>query len=81
MENNYLIIKYLNNNEKILKFISESNKQFENRLLYIKKLESYNLPYKEAINLSKIWYSIKIKKCKYPLEIYNNVMLYDKYYN
>ena len=77
MENNYLIIKYLNNNEKILKFISESNKQFENRLLYIKKLESYNLLYKEAINLSKIWYSIKIKKCKYSLEIYNNVMLYD----
>ena len=78
MENNYIIIKYLNDNIKILQYISESNNQFNNRLIYIKKLENNNLNYKEAIRISKIWYSIKYKKCKYPLEIYNYVIQFDK---
>ena len=61
----------------IIKFVEESNLQFYNRLLFIKKLEDNNINKKEAIRLSKIWYCIKYKKCKYPLEIYNNIMLFD----
>ena len=61
----------------IIKFIEESNEQFSNRLLYIKKLEKNNINIKEAIRLSKIWYCIKYKKCKYPSEIYNYIMLFD----
>ena len=79
MENNFIIIDYLNQNIKILQFISESDYQFNERLLFIKKLETFISPpnNKEAIRLSKIWYSIKFKKCTYPLEIYNNILQYD----
>ena len=49
----------------IIKFVEESNLQFYNRLLFIKKLEDNNINKKEAIRLSKIWYCIKYKKCKY----------------
>jgi len=78
MEHNYIIIQYLNNNCKILQFLSESNKQFSNRLTYIKKLEKNNINIKEAVRLSKIWYSIKYKNCTYTNDIYNYVMNYDK---
>ena len=65
------------NNNSISKFIDESNIQFNNRILYIKKLEENNINLKEAIRLSKIWYCIKYKNCKYSLEIHNNIMYYD----
>ena len=78
MENNFEIIEYKNENKKILKYISESNNQFENRLKYIKILEKNNIDFKEACRISKIWYSIKYKKCMYPIEIYKYVMEYDK---
>ena len=77
MENEYVIIKYLNDDIKILKYISESNNQFNNRLIFISKLENKNINYKEALRLSKIWFSIKYKKCTYSYEIYNYVMQYD----
>lgn len=77
MENEYVIIKYLNDDIKILKYISESSNQFNNRLIFINKLENKNINYKEALRLSKVWFSIKYKKCTYPYEIYNNVMQYD----
>ena len=77
MENNYHIIEYLNDKIKILQYLSESNNQFNNRLLYIKKLENNKLNYKEAIRMSKIWYSIKYKKCKYQQEIYNYIMKFE----
>ena len=78
MENNYIIIQYLDNNYKILQYLSESNKQFTNRLVYLQKLEKCNINIKEAIRLSKIWYSIKYKNCTYTNDIYNYVMNYDK---
>ena len=78
METNYLIITYLNEDVKILKYISESDNQFNNRLLFIKKLENNNIKYKEALRLSKIWYSIIYKKCIYSNDIYNYIMSLDK---
>jgi hypothetical protein len=77
MENEYVIIKYLNDDINILKYISESNNQFNNRLIFMSKLEKKNINYKEALRLSKIWFSIKYKKCTFPYEIYNYVMQYD----
>ena len=65
MENEYLTIKYLNEQVKILRYIGESNHQFNKRLNYIKMAEEKNIPAKEAIRLSKIWFCIVYKKCKY----------------
>ena len=68
----------MSDNKYFTKFISESDYEFQNRLLFIKKLENNNIDIKEAIRLSKIWYCIKYKKCKYPNEIYTNIMSLDK---
>ena len=65
MENEYKIIEYSGNKVVILKFISESITEFDQRLCYIKKLENNNISWKEAKELSLLWYSIKFKKCKY----------------
>jgi hypothetical protein len=50
----------------IIQFISESDTQFKTRLEYIKSLDK-SLDIKEAIRLSKIWYCIKYKYCKYDI--------------
>ena len=65
METNYKIITYKGENVNILQYQSESNNQLKQRLDYIKKLEEKNIDWKEALRLSRIWYSIKFKKCKY----------------
>ena len=65
METDYKIISYNNENLSILKYQSESTNQFNKRLEYIKKLEKKNINWKEALRLSRIWYGINIKKCKY----------------
>lgn len=70
MENNYKEIKYNGEMIKIHQYIAESNNQFEERLKYIKSAENNNLPSKEAIRLSKIWYSYTYKKCKYNKDTY-----------
>ena len=71
MENNNKEIIYMNKPIKVLQYLSESNSDFNKRLEYIKTLENRNIDYKEAIKLSKLWYCITIKKCKYSHEIYN----------
>lgn len=78
METNYIDINYLNKSEKILRYISESNSQFNAKLDYIKKIEKNNVDWKEANRLSKIWYCIKFKNCKYTPEIYHKVMSYER---
>ena len=78
MENNYIEIEYLENKVLILQYLSESNNQFKKRLDYIKKLEKKKIIWKEANILSKLWYFIKFKKCKYAPEIYYKVINYDK---
>jgi hypothetical protein len=78
MESNYIEIVYLNKNEYILQYISESNNNFELRLNYIKKLEKYNILWNDAVKLSLLWYNIKYRNCKYNKDLYLQVMSYDK---
>lgn len=78
METNYIEINYQNNPVQILRYISESNLQFNAKLDYIKKIEKNNVDWKEANRLSKIWYCIKFKNCKYTPEIYYKVMSFER---
>ena len=74
METQYRIISYLNQDVKVIQYLSESNEQFNIKLDIIKKFEQKNIPWKEANKLSKIWYNIKYKNCKYPRENYNKII-------
>ena len=78
METNNTCINYLNSEVNILQYLSESDTQFAQRLEYIKLLEKANVNWKEANSLSKIWYCIKFKNCKYAPEIYHKVISYEK---
>jgi hypothetical protein len=78
MENNYVEINYKNKPVQILRYLSESNSQFNAKIDYIKKIETKDVEWKEANRLSKIWHCIKFRNCKYPSEIYYKVMSYDK---
>lgn len=78
METEYINLIYNGKEESVLKYLSESKFQYNLRLEYIGKLEKSNVDFKEALRLSKIWYCIKFKKCKYHPEIYHKVMSYEK---
>lgn len=73
-------INYLNNNEKIIRYNSESNNRFNQRLQLIKLFESKQIKWKEANKLSKIWYNIKYNKCKYSPSIYKLYIYYNSLY-
>ena len=73
METQYKIINYLGQSVKVTQYLSESDEQFNNKLIIIKKLEEKNTPWKEANKLSKIWYNIKYKNCKYSYELFNKI--------
>ena len=77
MENNYKIINYNNNEQYLLQFNEESNSQFNKRIEFINKLNKLDINWDYALNLSKIWYSINFKKCKYNNEIYNYIKKID----
>ena len=68
------------NNDKIFitKYLSESNKIFNQRLLFIKKLEKNNINITEIEKLSLLWHYIKFKNCKYSKEINEYILYYDK---
>lgn len=78
METNYKSINYLEKSVDILQYLSESDTQFSQRLEYIKLLEKAKVDWKEATRLSKIWYCIKFKNCKYTPEVYHKVISYEK---
>ena len=78
METNYKSINYLEKSVDILQYLSESDTQFSQRLEYIKLLEKAKVDWKEATRLSKIWYCIKFKNCKYAPEVYYKVISYEK---
>jgi hypothetical protein len=78
METNYKEISYLGQQVHILQYICESNTQFNKKLEFIKKLEKKEVNWKEANRLSKVWFCINYKNCKYAPEIYHKVMSYDK---
>lgn len=67
-----------NDKEYILfKFISESEFIYQQRINFIQN-KLTKLSWKEAEKLSKIWYNIKWKKCKYNPKIYYMLQKYDK---
>lgn len=76
MESQIHQIKYLDINISIIQYLCESDEQFNSRLELIKKLEKKKIEWKQAEKLSKIYYNIKFKKCKYISIIYNMVRDY-----
>ena len=77
MENNYIDIDYMGKNVKVLCYLSETKLQTQKKLEYIKKLEKASINWKEANRLSKIWFCIKYKSCKYMPDVYHMVIKYD----
>lgn len=71
-------IKYLNKTETIIKFYSESESIFNQRINFIKKVEKKKIKFKEALKYSKIWSNIKFKECKYNKKVYLKVIDFDK---
>jgi hypothetical protein len=61
---------------KITQYFCESDEQFTLRIELIKKLEEKKIDYKQALKLSKIYYNVKFKKCKYTPVIYNMIRNY-----
>lgn len=76
MESQIHQIKYLNKNINITQFLCESDEQFNSRLELIKKLEEKNIEWKQAQKLSKIYYNVKFKKCRYSPIVYNMIKDY-----
>ena len=77
MEQTKITLSYLNQDVQILRFITESNNQYDARLEYIKKLESKKIIWKDAEKLSKVWHCIKYKSCRYHPELYNKVISFE----
>ena len=76
METNYKEINFMNHQIMVLQYHSESTSDFQKRIEFIKNLEKENIDWKEAIKISRLWYCINIKKCKYSPEVYNKVKKY-----
>lgn len=76
METQIETINYLNKNESIVKFFSESDEIFTDRIELLRKLEKENIPYKDALKLTKIYINVKYKKCKYSPSLYNSIRKY-----
>ena len=66
----------MNKSVKVLQYLSESDDQFNQRLEFIMKLEDADIEWKEANKLSKIWYNITFKNCKYSSELYQKIALF-----
>ena len=64
-------ITYLGKKNKLIKFLSESEYVFNQRLDFIRKIEKKRkIDFKLADKYSKIWSNIKFKKCRYQKKIY-----------
>jgi cell shape-determining protein MreC len=76
METQTQTIKYKNKDETIIQFFSESDEHFNSRLELLKKLEEENIDWKEALKLSKIYFNVKFKNCKYTPQVYYMIKKY-----
>jgi hypothetical protein len=76
MESQIHQIKYLNKDVDILQYLCESDEQFNYRIEIIKKFEKKNIEWKQAQKLSKIYYNVKFKKCRYSPIVYNMIKDY-----
>jgi len=77
MEKDYITIPYMKKQIIIMKYISETNYQFNKKLKYITMLELHKIKHKYIRCFSDIWYSIKFKNCVYSNKIIKKI-LYDK---
>jgi hypothetical protein len=75
--NNELEISYLGKKENIIKFDSESDMRFLERLDFLKKLEQKKIVWKDANKYSKLWYNIKYNKVKYSSDLYKIIISFD----
>jgi hypothetical protein len=71
-------ISYLGKKVNLYKYHSESNNYFNQRMNFLKILESNNVSFKDAVKFSKVWSNIKFKNCKYDVKILNLIKKYDK---
>lgn len=76
METQTINIKYLDKNEIVVKFFSESDEIFKDRLDLLKKLELEKTPFKDALKLTKVYTNVKYKNCKYNSQLYNSIKNY-----
>ena len=76
METQSKTIKYKEKDETIIQFFSESDEQFNTRLELLKKLEEESIEWKEALKLSKIYFNVKFKNCKYTPQVYYTIKKY-----
>jgi len=76
MENTFVDITYNKQKQTIIRYNAESEETFNNKLAFIKKLETKNVAWKEAERLTNIWYGIFVCGCKYEQNVYLNVMKY-----
>ena len=66
------------NETQIDKIEGESNKVYQERLEFIKKVNSDINNMKEAIRLSKIWVNFKYKNCRYTSDVFYKIKPYLK---
>ena len=78
MESQIHQIIYLDKDVEITQYLCESNEQFASRLELIKKLEKQNIEWKQTYKLSKIYYNVQFKKCRYTPIVYNMIKDYIK---
>lgn len=78
MESQIHQIRYLDKDVEITQYLCESNEQFTSRLELIKKLEKQNIEWKQTYKLSKIYYNVQFKKCRYTPIVYNMIKDYIK---
>ena len=76
METQIININYLDKDEIVTKFFSESDEIFNDRLDVLKKLEEKKTPFKDALKLTKIYINVKYKKCRYDYLLYNAIKHY-----
>ena len=62
-----------NNKFTIDRLDGESNKVFNERLEFVKKVYQDTKNSKEAINLSKIWVNFKYNQCRYSPQVYGKL--------
>ena len=60
----------------IIKLDGESDKIFQERLEFIKKVYQDKKDFKEAVNLSKIWLNFKYNQCRYQQEVFIKLKKY-----
>ena len=60
----------------IIKLDGESDKIFNERIEFIKKVYQDQKDFKEAVNLSKIWLNFKYNQCRYQQEVFIKLKKY-----